>query len=57
MRDEIKAVIFVQATNLMKVALFVLLARCFEKWWIALFALLFMTDYKYKYSDNDEVKE
>lgn len=53
MSETTKAVTIVAITNLLKVALFVWLAECFGKWWISLFALLFITQYHYMDSKNE----
>ena len=47
MTERLKQQILILTTNTIKIALFVLLAIFFEKWWLSLLSILFMT-----YTDN-----
>lgn len=50
-----KPITIVVLKNLITIAIFAVLAVVFGKWWIVLFAVLFMTEYKT--SGNEETKE
>ena len=43
MSEKLKQPIALLISNTIRIALFVMLAIVFEKWWIALFAILFLT--------------
>ena len=50
-----KNIIIVTIGNVIKVGLFILLAIHFELWWVSLFSLLFLTEYKFtKANQSDE---
>lgn len=55
-----KHIIIITIGNVIKVGLFVLLAIHFKLWWISLFSLLFLADYKLsvtRRSDKDDEKK
>ena len=57
--DMNKNIIIVTIGNVIKVGLFVLLAIHFDLWWLSLFSLLFLADYKFtsmKESSKDDEK-
>ena len=50
-----KNIIIVTIGNVIKVGLFILLAIHFELWWVSLFSLLFLAEYKStKANQSDE---
>ena len=49
--------IAVLVKNLITIALFVLLAVMFEKWWICLFAVLFMTGHTSEKEKKEKTEE
>lgn len=56
-KDAKMVAIAVLVKNLITIALFVLLAVMFEKWWICLFAVLFMTGYTSEKEKKEKTEE
>lgn len=51
MSEILKQQIALLISNTIRIALFVMLAIAFEKWWIALFSVLFLTSTKENKND------
>lgn len=55
--EDSKILAITMLTNIITICAFIGLAIFFQKWWIALFSILFYMPIKYKHDDDKNKKE
>ena len=54
MSEELKQQILVITTNILKLIGFIILAIYFQKWWLVLISILFMSSIEYKKDNKND---
>lgn len=55
--EDLKILVIAMVTNITTICAFIGLAIFFQKWWIALFSILFYMKIRYKHDDDKNKKE